>query len=176
MKKSFQLLWLLIGGLLLAGGQQQASAQSAEALKSAFIFNFAKFVTWPDGAIAGDQFVVGFLGADEQADTFEKTVSGKNVNGKTFAVKKLGGAAEAAGCQIVFVGDVGKLADVMGAVSGKPVLTVGDTEEFASKGGVIGFISEGSKIRFDLNLAPTGPAGLKIDDKLQKIARNVTGA
>jgi hypothetical protein len=152
-------------------------AQSEDAVKAAFLFNFAKLTEWPGSAFADAKapIQVGFVGGAALADTFEKAVTGKNVNGREFAVKKLDGGAAAAGCHMVFVGDSGKAGDVVGAVKGKPVLTVGE-DGFAEAGGVVGFVKDGAKMTFNLNLAPAKDASLKLDPKLQQIAKSVKGA
>jgi hypothetical protein len=152
-------------------------AQSADGIKAAFIYNFAKFAEWPAGAFSGDSapITVGFVGADALADGFEKNVTGKNANGRDFAIKKLSGAAGVETCQIVFVGDAGQAAAVLAAAKGKPVLTVGDSAGFASAGGMITFVDNGGKVGFDLDLGAVNANGLKLNAKLQQIARNVKG-
>jgi hypothetical protein len=154
-----------------------AFAQSADGIKAAFIYNFAKFSEWPASAFANDSapIAVGFIGADSLADGFEKNVTGKNVNGRDFAVKKLSGAAGVEACQIIFVGDAGQAAAVMAAVKGKPVLTVGDSDGSAAAGGMITFVDNGGKVGFDLNLGSVNASGIKLNAKLQQIARNVKG-
>lgn len=168
---------ILACGVLAMGAAGPAFAQSADGIKAAFIYNFAKFTEWPAGAFANDgaPVTVGFVGADALADGFEKNVTGKNANGRDFAVKKLTGADGAAGCQIVFVGDASQAAAVVAAVKGKPVLTVGESDGFASVGGMINFVDNGGKVGFDLDLGAINAGGLKLNAKLQQIARNVKG-
>ena len=152
-------------------------AQSEAGVKTAFLYNFAKFTEWPASAFAGDSapITVGFVGADSLADTFEKNVTGKNANGRDFAVKKLSGAAGVESCQIVFVGDASQAAAVVGAAKGKPVLLVGDSDGFAAAGGMITFVVAGGKVSFDLDLGAINAGGLKLNDKLRQVARNVKG-
>ena len=168
---------LILVAAILAMAAGPAFAQSADGIKAAFIYNFAKFTDWPAGAFAGDSapITVGFVGADALADGFEKNVTGKNANGRDFAVKKLSGADGVAGCQIVFVGDAGQASAVVAAAKGKPVLTVGDSDGFASAGGMINFVDNGGKVGFDLDVGAVNASGLKLNAKLQGIARNVKG-
>ena len=152
-------------------------AQSEAGVKTAFLYNFAKFTEWPASAFAGDSapITVGFVGADSLADTFEKNVTGKNANGRDFAVKKLSGAAGVESCQIVFVGDASQAAAVVAATKGKPVLLVGDSGGFAAAGGMITFVVTDGKVSFDLDLGAINAGGLKLDAKLRQVARNVKG-
>ena len=170
-------------GLLLAGCgfclafTHTASAQSEDGIKAAFIYNFAKFTNWPAKAFADANapINVGFVAADSMADLFEKNVTGKNANGRDFAVKRLSGSAGAESCQIVYIGDGQQAAAVIAAAKGKPILTVGNSDAFAGAGGMVNFIKDGAKIKFDLDLGATSSAELKLDEKIRQLARNVKG-
>jgi len=164
----------IIAALAWLAGALAVRAQSEDALKAAFLYNFAKFTEWPASAFsdASARLVIGFIGADALADTFEKNVAGKNANGREFLVKKIADAGAAASCHIVFAGSGGA---IVPALKGKPVLTVGENEEFAKSGGGIGFVTEGAKVSFVLNAGSVAVTGLKLDPKLHKVARSVIG-
>lgn len=170
------LRWLLAAVAMLAAADS-AMAQSEDGIKCAFIYNFAKFATWPDSAFAGGSapITVGFVGADALADTFEQNITGKFAGGRSFSVKKFSGAAGTEGCQIVYVGDGGLAGAVVTAAKGKPVLTIGASDGFDAAGGMINFVNDSGKVRFDLDLNAVGAAGLKLDAKLRQVARNVKG-
>jgi hypothetical protein len=179
-----QLPRLPLGTVVLAivlflglGLSDRAVAQSEEGMKAAFLYNFAKFTEWPSGAFASPSapINVGFIGAGSLADTFEQNTKGKNANGRDFVIKKLGGAAGAEECQIVYVANAGQVGAVTSALKGKPVLIVGDPASLLDSGGMVRFASDGTKVVFDLNLASVNGAGLKLDPKLSKIARNIKG-
>jgi hypothetical protein len=167
----------LILAAVLFAADRPACAQSEDGVKAAFLYNFAKFTEWPGAAFAdaSAKITVGFVGGTALADTFSQAITGKNANGREFDVKKLGGAADATGCHIVFVGDAGQAGAVVVATKGKPVLTVGEGDSFTGAGGMIGFIKDGAKVVFELNLEPAGAAGLKVDAKLKGVAKSVKG-
>jgi len=152
-------------------GAATARAQSEEGVKAAFLYNFAKFTEWPAASFsdASAHIVVAFIGSDSLADTFEKNVSGKNVNGREFTVKKLSSAAGAEMCHIVFVAK----RELPAELKSKPVLTIGDGDAFASGGGCISFVMDGPKVAFVLNLKAVKGASLKTDPKLEKVAKSV---
>jgi hypothetical protein len=154
---------------LFGPGPVRALADNEDSIKSAFLFNFAKFTEWPADAPAG-RIVVGFVAADALAETFEKNIVGKNANGREFAIKKLA-AGEAASCHIVYVGDAGQISASAGAAKGKPVLVIGEAE-----GGAIAFMKDGPKLTFALDLDAAKASNLKLDPKLQKVAKTVKGA
>jgi hypothetical protein len=159
------------------GVSNRVMAQSESGIKAAFLYNFAKFTEWPAGAFASPAapINVGFIGAGALAETFEQNTRGKNANGRDFVVKKLNGAAGAEDCQIVYVAEAGQVGAVTAALKGKPVLIVGEPSSLLDHGGMIRFVADGAKIVFDVNLTSVNGAGLKLDPKLSKIARNIKG-
>lgn len=166
--------WLAFAGLLLSG-VSSALAQSEEGVKAAFIYNFARFTTWPAPAAAGSDapIKIGFVGADALADTFEKSVADKNINGQKFLVMHLANAAGVENCQIVFIGNSALSESLLKAVRSKPLLTIGDADNFTADGGMIGLSKQGAKIRFDINLPAVNLAHLKLDSRLCQLARNL---
>ena len=159
--------WLAIAG--------RAVAQSADEVGAAFLFNFSKFVEWPANtfADAGAPITIGFVGKASLAETFEKNAKGKNANGRELVVKRLDAGAGAESCQIVFIGEASQVAAVLGAVKGKPVLTVGEGEAYLSAGGMIALSRDGSRLVIDVNGGILKASGLKPDPKLEKAARSV---
>jgi hypothetical protein len=168
---------LLLAALFSLAAVNSALAQSEDGIKAAFVYNFAKFTEWPANAFANDSapITVGFVGAESLADMFEKNVVGKNANGRDFAVKRLADATGAEICQIIFIGDKSQVAGVLAATAGKPILMIGDSDGFATAGGMINFVKDGAKISFDLNVTAINAVHLNLDAKLRQIARNVKG-
>ena len=166
-------IWL--AGLLVVAGAVPARAQSEDALKSAFIFNFAKFTTWPASAFGGASapLIVGFVGSPGLADTFEKSVVGKNVNGHALEVKTYDGAgAVDPSCHVVVVaGAQGKA--VVAKVKGKPVLVVGQDAGFLDAGGMINLVVDAGKVGFEISPGAAQGASLELDAKLKSLAKAV---
>ena len=63
--------------------------------------------------------------------------------------------------------------EVLSAVSGASVLTVADVPAFAAHGGMVGFASDGPRVRFEINLGHAERQGLKVSAKLLALARVV---
>jgi hypothetical protein len=53
------------------------------------------------------------------------------------------------------------------------VLTVSDMPQFAQRGGMIQFVLEGNRVRFEVNLIATQHAGLTLSSDLLKVATAV---
>ncbi|MDX1953728.1 MAG: YfiR family protein [Verrucomicrobiota bacterium] len=153
----------------------QAFAQSEEAVKAAFIFNFAKFTVWPEAAFASSTapIQVGFYGNDKLAQTFEKNIAGKNASGREFVIRRLTSAETVDECHIVYVNDIEEAAEVAKKSKGKPILTIGEKDSFLDEGGIINFMKDGSKIGFNLNLEAAKAATVTLDQRVQKLAKKV---
>ncbi|MCX5637000.1 MAG: YfiR family protein, partial [Planctomycetota bacterium] len=54
-----------------------------------------------------------------------------------------------------------------------PVLTISEMEGFIEKGGMINFITEESKVRFEINDSAAKKSGLQISSKLLSLAKKV---
>jgi hypothetical protein len=80
-----------------------------------------------------------------------------------------------AGVQALFVddGDARQLRRVFAAAAAASTLSIGDADDFAAQGGVIGLLIEGRKVRFDINTAAAEASRLHISSKLLALGRTV---
>jgi len=168
-------LLLVLGPLFTAApGRAQAPPPSEYQLKAAFLFNFAKYIDWPPEAFADDKspFTIGILGANPFGSALEQTVAGKKINDHPIMIQPLSAAIEATNCHIVFISTSEKkrLAEIVQDLRGSAVLTVGETERFIEAGGIINFVPEANKIRFQINSEGAKAARLKISSKLLSLA------
>jgi hypothetical protein len=167
---SLSLVWLLAPG----GGRAQESPPTEYQLKAAFLLNFAKFVEWPPAAFAkaDSPIVLGILGENPFADVLEQTIQGKKVNNRELEVTKLPSSAGATNCHILFIGtsEKARLPEILKGLGRASVLTVGETDGFTDSGGMINFVRQGNKIRFQINEVAAKSVGLKISSKLLSLA------
>jgi YfiR/HmsC-like len=167
-----------------AFAQARASSDSSEYLiKAGFIFNFAKFVEWPSAAFAqpDSPIVIGILGTDPFGTIIDQIVQDKKVGTRGFVVKRLKWGADPKDlkeCKILFVGasERAHLDDLVQMVRGLPILTVGEAPGFAEHGGVIRFVLEDNRVRFEVNVAAAQQADLTISSRLLTLARIVQQA
>ena len=178
--KTSKLLFVLLAWCGLQGWPGSClEAQSAteQDLKAAFLYHFAQFVEWPSDAFADDNapIVVGVLGDDSFRKIVIQTVENKVVQGRRFEVRKWKRNETAQRCQILFIGasENGALAETLQNMNTSGVLTIGETEGFAKRGGMINFVLFENKLRFEINHKSAESAGLKISSKLLKLARAV---
>lgn len=171
-------LLVILLALLLPGSSRIAWAQAGEEeIKAAFLFNFARYVQWPQGSFddRGTPVRVCVLGANDFARIVSANVSGKSVDDRAVEVVDLKNPASSAGCHILFVGDQAgaSRSALLGEVGKLPVLTVSDSEGFAREGGIANFYRDDNKVRFEINPGAARVAGLKISSQLLRLARVV---
>jgi len=164
----------LVGLLAVGGGRAQESPPTEYQLKAAFLLNFAKFVEWPPAAFAGatSPMVLGILGENPFGDVLERTIRDKTINSRPLVVKEFHSSAEATNCHILFIGasEKARLPELLAGLRRASVLTVGETDRFTETGGMINFVRQGNKIRFQINEVAAKSVGLKISSKLLSLA------
>jgi hypothetical protein len=160
--------------LFLAAGRAQESSPSENQLKAAFLFNFAKFIEWPAEVFTNAEapFLIGVVGDKQFGEDIAQTVRNKLVNGHPVTVKVGCTLEEARLTHILFISasEKKRMNEIIDKMKGASVLTVSETERFTEAGGMINFVSENKKIRFQINDAAAKTAGLKISSKLLSLA------
>ena len=172
----------LLGGIALLPWGPRVGAQAARPseyqLKAVFLFNFAQFVDWPAGAFPDSTapLVIGVLGDDPFGPYLDETVRGETVRGRPFEVRRYQKIEDIRTCHILFVSpsEESRLEDILANLKHRAILTVGDGEGFAKRGGMIRFVSERNKVRMRINVAAVEAAQLTISSKLLRAAEIVT--
>ena len=155
---------------------QQPKATEFE-VKAAYLYNFGRFVQWPDesGTDRTDSFQICVLGADPFGQALDATLAGGTIGGKSVMAKRISKPQEVNSCRILFISssEESHLKDVLAALDKTRVLTVSDIPRFSERGGMIGFVQEGNRVRFDVNLDSAQGAGLTLSSELLRVATNV---
>jgi hypothetical protein len=162
--------WLLVAAVAAIGGRPAPSDREVEA---AFLCSFAEFVDWPEARETPLRILV--LGEDPFGQLLEETLEGRPLQTKPIELRRSRRLEDAAQAQIVFVSGSEKprLAEVLGEVADRAVLTVSDIPGFADKGGIIGFVVVDKRVRFDINERAAARSRLRISSRLLSLARNV---
>lgn len=167
---------LLRGGLILclaAPGGTAASQERAQttAMKAAFLYHFTNLTRWPDTeaiqvAVIGDSRV-----GEQVLATFPRSAGGLPVKVTRVSAE----ADDLASYQVVFIPESqeGRIPRILKQLQGARTLTVSDARGFARDGGMIEFVHEGEKLRFDINQRAAQQRGLRISAKLLELAREV---
>jgi len=138
-------------------------------IKAGYLYNFTKFVTWPEDA--AETFNLCIVGDDPFGDLI-KPIEQRNVLGKPIKVVMLDKLPAHIQCSILFAGKFNGALPDKGLES---VLTVGDGEAFVQRGGMISFANKEGRVKLQINLSAIKRSGLKISAKLLEIADIVGG-
>lgn len=152
----------------------ESSAPPEYLVKAAFLYNFAKFVDWPDEAF-GDALGplnLCILGRDPFGP-FIQSIEGKTSQGRQLVVRRTDRVEDIGNCHILFVSESEKkrLAAILQTTRDRHVLTVADMEGFARRGGIVTLVKVEDRIRFEINIDAAERAGLRISAKLLNLAK-----
>jgi hypothetical protein len=181
MRRLAQTTWLTLWVALVVGGTcvlgRAADASLEYRVKAAFLYNFAKFVTWPPQVLpaANDPLVFCVVGTDFFQDMLDSTLDDRRVEGRAIVVRRLRSDTQLAGCHLVFASESEgeRAVRVLQEAVGSRVLTVGEADDFLARGGMIRLLVDEGKVRFDISVRAAESAGLKFSSQLLKLARQV---
>jgi len=163
--------------LLAQPALAQTEARAEIQIKAAFLYKFGGFVEWPPTAFAQPDtpFTIGVLGADALAGELEEIASGRTVQGRRVAVRKLRRGEALGGLHVLFVGqsEGARLAEILQGVKGQALLVVTESEGALAQGSMINFVAVEDKVRFDVALPQAERGQLKISSRLLSVARKV---
>jgi len=145
-------------------------------IKAAYLYNFINYIEWPENAFPapGGTIVVGVVGESPFGAALQ-VLNGKQIKGRTVTLKQIEDVKDLDQCQIVFINssEKARLPELLGKLKESRVLTVSEIEGFAQDGGIINFISEHNKVRFEINPDAARRLGLNISSELLKLAKVV---
>jgi hypothetical protein len=142
-------------------------------IKAAFLLNFTRFVTWPapPAERAASPFAICVFGNDPFGNVLDRTVASETVGSRPLVVRRIRKWPDS--CDVLFLPAAeSSEASVLTQV-GKDVLTVGESSDFLADGGMIRFIVEDRRVRFDISRGAVGRSALKMSSRLMEVARAV---
>ena len=120
-------------------------------------------------------FNICVLGHDPFDSAFNNTFAGENIKGKNVVVKRISRAEDGIGCQILFISssEETRLKEILQVLDKGSVLTVSDMPQFTRRGGMIQFVMDANRVRFEVNLTSAERTGLILSSQLLKVAIGV---
>ncbi|PAU80767.1 hypothetical protein CK501_08345 [Halovibrio salipaludis] len=173
---------LVIGALIMVLVSVPAQARIEDPdgvkefqVKALFLYNFANFVEWPERAFDGPEASLRMcLYGAVPFGSFLDSVNGVRVRDRTLDVIRTTDRSDIEqGCHILFVGidQLDKLEEFFSDINHMYVLSVGNTEGFARRGGVINIYRTRDERKFEINLSQAIENGLLISSDLLSLAR-----
>jgi hypothetical protein len=164
-------LW---GGFATESFAQRATEYE---VKAAFLYNFARFVTWPDATFKEPNapLVIGIFGKDPFGFTLEQTIHDKTAQNHPLVVRRYQNIEDTHTCHILFIAssEQKELTSLLNHLQTSSILTVGEQNNFCQNGGMINFILVNRRVRFEINPQAIERSTLTISSRLLKLAQIV---
>lgn len=167
------LLVMMLAACSPANVSAEEYAQEEYQVKAAFLYNFARFTSWPEHS--SSTFKLCILGDDPFSETLD-TLTGKEVHNEILAITRIDQPSALDGCELVYISATysEELDEVIALLREQAILTVSDIDAFIDHGGIIGFRIIDNKIRFEINTSAAARAGLSISSRLLSLASRVS--
>lgn len=142
-------------------------------VKAAFLYNFMKFVEWPPSDDWSSTLAICVVGRGPFLEVLETIAQGKQANGREVDVRQFLDGDDPRTCHAIFVvaSEARQTAAILQRVRHAAVLTVGETRQFLSDGGMVRFYVEANRVRFQIDPAGAQRAGLKVSSQLLSLAK-----
>ena len=160
-----------------AGARAQSGSVNEYDVKAAFLFNFAKFIEWPNSGRQQSKspFVICVYGDDPFGPSLDSVVKGKTIDDREILTRRVRKIDELRDCQMAFISssEESRMPAVLAALSGSSVVLIGETAGFAQQGGHIQLVMQDNRVRFLVNVDAAKRSHLQISSKLLSLAQIV---
>lgn len=165
--------------LILFVGRAHAQQYTEYDLKAAYLYNFSKFVSWPENAFETENsnFEITVIGDSPITDVLFKAFKGRKIEGRRITISVVYTVEDLETSHLLFVSKdmESELSSILTKLSNAPTLLVGDViEGFCRSGGIINFTKKSSKYRFEINNQSAIKSNIKISSKLLSLARIIS--
>ena len=169
---------LIFGASLTSASELEQSADSYT-VKAAYLMNFARFVTWPEGSFQAEKspLVIGILDTDPFQGALTAVLDGREIHGRPVHIKLVTGRDLTSKVHLLFIPETVRWVDHpwQRKVREGGILTIGESEETFVEGTVITLVQEGKRIKFRVNLDLATDSLLKIGSRMLHAAEKVQG-
>ena len=146
-------------------------------VKAAFLADFAQFIEWPRDAFQSEKgpFILCVFRHNPFGNALDEIVQGRKINNREVVARRIKELPDLKSCQLVFVSDRddSALSEIISSLKGASALLVGESDDFAQRGGGIQFFLEGNRLRFAINMDALQRARLTASSKLLALAKIV---
>ncbi|MBK6265201.1 YfiR family protein [Marivirga sp. S37H4] len=167
MKKIYQLVIIFIAMNVLVITPELKAQRPMHEIHSMLIFNFIKYIDWPDAAKSGD-FIIAVYGDDDVYEQLNKFYSNRPIKGQSAQIINVSSVEELSSAHVIYLSG-SKSRDfesLQTKFSGKPTLLITDKSGLGKKGSCINFREVGGKLKFEINQASFDSNQLKISNQL----------
>lgn len=160
----------------VARHSDSATGARAGEIKAAFIYNFARFVEWPQTTFAKATTplqLCAFSGST--GGTPLSLIDGRLAQGRAIKLTTITSSAQAENCQILYLTDAHRALwkSALPELSRRSVLTISEAANFIDDGGIVSLFIEKDHVRFRINLSAAKQNGLKFSARILQLAQDV---
>lgn len=171
MSRFLHMIWALAAlSVALASASADALVQREDQFKAAYVFNFVKFVAWPNEQ-AAQPLTICFVGAAGVYQALLTGIEQKRVGARPLAALQIADTSHLESCDVLYI--EASLASMYTPVNEPALLTISDAKSFTERGGMIELFTENHRLRFQINVQSAQHAGLRISSDLLKLAAGV---
>jgi hypothetical protein len=152
---------------------QPSESVSLENLLSVYIFNFTKFIEWPDDK--SEEFHICIWGENKIKDPLNTIADKETVKNRKIVIEEINEYTALHDCNIIFFpnDDEKQFQKLVDETINKDILLITNAEGFAEKGASINFIQTADKIKFEINKKSFEVKKIKPHSRLLSLAVNV---
>ncbi|HNR19739.1 MAG: YfiR family protein [Bacteroidetes bacterium] len=169
-----RLLALSIACLIFFSSQCFSQTNSPEKSKALFVYNFAKYIEWPEDTEA-EIFTIGVMGQKEIFTELEKICAGKIINNIPVQVRIIDDPEKISDCKIIYLskGQNMFFKDMIGLIGNEKILLVAEGKEMVKQGADISMVKQEERMAFEINKESINKKGLKVPNELMVLAINM---
>jgi hypothetical protein len=146
---------------------------SAPELKAVFLYNFTRFVKWPEKAHAGPgaPIVIGVQDPEPLRESLQ-SLEKKTAQNRPIRIRYCRTADDVSGCHVLFVNATASedRRPLLAKAADQPILTIGDADSFLDEGGIVRFVLLDERLRMRIRPDPAHRVGLEISSRLLQVA------
>jgi hypothetical protein len=161
--------------LSLAAAGAMPPSPNEYALKAVFLYNFVRFIEWPPSAFPSRDapLVIGIVGPDPFGSLLYEAVAGESYHGRQIQIQHFDQPGDIREVHLLFssAANAPQVDQILAAVAGGKVLTVGETENFLAHGGMVALIAERNRVRLKINTSALRNTQLSVSSKLLQVAQ-----
>lgn len=159
---------------------QEVRVVKESQVKTAFIYNFSKFTTWPERSfqdLPQNTFTVCMVGNEPLSSTLRQLSKSKTIKDRTILFQDNPPKSELKNCRILYIGssESSRLGKILKNIEGQPVLTIGNTRGYAKRGVGINLFKQDGRLRFEINHSAVIKSGLTLSSELLALGVLVEG-
>jgi hypothetical protein len=151
-----------------------AAPPNEYALKSVFLYNFCHFIEWPESAFSSpsEPLIIGIVGEDPFNALLKEAVKGETYHNRPIQIEHYRGPKDIKHCHLLFIGrsETGHLDAILETVDSQSIVTVGETDDFLDRGGMISLPAERNRIRLRIKPSAFHAVNLSVSSKLLRVA------